>query len=170
MAFLEEVAALGGNVTIHVSDELGAFPLNYLVNELEPGTEVYACGPQKLLDVLESKSQTWKDPAAFHCERFSLDTAGQRTIEANSSFIVELTDGTEVPVPSDLTILEALEAVGINALNSCREGICGTCETPVLQGDVDHRDSLLSPPEREEGATMMICVSRCKSPRLILDL
>lgn len=171
MAFLQEVAALGDQATIHLSEELGAFPLNYLVNQLEAGTEVYACGPQKLLDALETVSQTWADPSAFHCERFSLDpaatTPGRVT---NSSFIVELADGTEVPVSAEASVLEALEAVGINPPNSCREGICGTCETPVIRGSIDHRDTLLSPLERQENATMMICVSRCNSPRLVLDL
>lgn len=171
MAFRQEVAALGEKATIHVSEELGAFPLDYLVNHVEAGTEVYACGPQKLLDALETASQSWADPSAFHCERFTLDpaatTAGRA---ANSSFIVELADGTEIPVSAESSVLEALEASGINPPNSCREGICGTCETPVIQGIVEHRDTLLSPEERQENATMMICVSRCNSPRLVLDL
>lgn len=171
MAFLQEVAALGEKATIHVSEELGGFPLNYLVNQLEAGIEVYACGPQKLLDALETASQTWDDPSAFHCERFALDPAAKTPGRAaDSSFIVELANGTEVPVSAELSVLEALEAVGINPPNSCREGICGTCETPVIQGSVDHRDTLLSPQERKENATMMICVSRCNSPRLVLDL
>lgn len=171
MAFLQEVAALGDRATIHTSEELGAFPLNYLVNHLEDGTGVYACGPQKLLDALETASQTWADPSTFHCERFSLDPTAPRTRpDTDSSFIVELADGTEVPVPNESSVLEALEAAGINPPNSCREGICGTCETPVIQGSIDHRDTLLSPQEHEKSATMMICVSRCNSPRLILDL
>ena len=69
-----------------------------------------------------------------------------------------------------VSILQALEGAGLAPLNSCREGICGTCETPVLSGDIDHRDSLLSEEEREAGDTMMICVSRCKGQRLVLDL
>lgn len=171
MAFVREVAALGDRATIHVSEELGAFPLKYLVDHLQPGTGVYACGPQKLLDALETASQAWADPSAFHCERFSADQTGPRTGSAgDSSFVVELADGTQAPVPAGLSVLEALEAAGINPPNSCREGICGTCETPVIQGSIDHRDTLLSPQEREESATMMICVSRCNSPRLVLDL
>jgi len=171
MAFLNEVTALGECATIHVSDELGAFPLNYLVNELGAGTEVYACGPQKLLDALETASKSWDTPSAFHCERFSIEsTEPSAGTSTDSAFTVELADGMEIPVPASSSVLEALESAGINVPNSCREGICGTCETPVLAGDIDHRDTLLSPQEREEGATMMICVSRCKSPRLVLDL
>ena len=73
-------------------------------------------------------------------------------------------------VPVGTSILGALEQVGVRVLNSCREGICGTCETPVVSGEVDHRDSLLSDEEREAGDTMMICVSRCKGRRLVLDI
>ncbi|MDQ0769481.1 ferredoxin-NADP reductase [Pseudarthrobacter defluvii] len=171
MAFLNEITALGGRATIHVSQELGPFPLNYLLSELEAGTEVYACGPQKLLDALETASKSWDDASAFHCERFSLEPAEPSAgTSTDSAFTLELADGMEVPVPANSSVLEALEAAGINVPNSCREGICGTCETPVIAGDIDHRDTLLSPQEREEGATMMICVSRCKSPRLVLDL
>lgn len=69
-----------------------------------------------------------------------------------------------------MTVLEAVEAQGIDAPNSCREGICGTCETRVLEGVPDHRDSLLSPDERDANGTMMICVGRSLGDRLVLDL
>ena len=69
-----------------------------------------------------------------------------------------------------MSVLEALEEAGIEPLTSCREGICGTCETKVLAGTPDHRDSLLSDEERAEGNTMMICVGRGLSEKLVLDL
>jgi ferredoxin-NADP reductase len=170
MAFLSEINTFGDNARVHTSQDSGPYPLNDLVCQLAPGTAVYACGPQKLLDVLEEASQGWADPSAHHCERFSRDPGGIAAVLPNSSFVVELGDGTEVPVPPELSILEALESVGVNPVNSCREGICGTCETPVLAGEIDHRDTLLSPAEREAGTTMMICVSRCRGTRLVLDL
>jgi ferredoxin len=67
-------------------------------------------------------------------------------------------------------LLDSLLDAGIEASYSCREGICGACETPVLEGEVNHRDSILSPGEREANRSMMLCVSHCKSGRLVLDL
>ena len=62
------------------------------------------------------------------------------------------------------------EAAGALVLSSCSEGTCGTCETPVLDGVVDHRDSILSPAQRERNDTMFVCVSRAACPRLVLEL
>lgn len=71
-------------------------------------------------------------------------------------------------VSKDQTILEVAESLGIEAPNSCREGVCGTCMTEVIEGEVDHRDRVLAPSERE--VAMSICCSRSLSPRLVLDL
>jgi ferredoxin len=73
-------------------------------------------------------------------------------------------------VPPGQSILDALDANGVSVLSSCQEGVCGTCETRVIEGIPDHRDSLLSEEEREENEYMMVCVSRSKSGRLVLDL
>jgi ferredoxin len=73
-------------------------------------------------------------------------------------------------VPADRSILEVLEGSGVPVLSSCQEGTCGTCETPVLSGTPDHRDSLLTDDEQQQGDVMMICVSRARSDRLVLDL
>jgi ferredoxin len=78
--------------------------------------------------------------------------------------------GITVTVPPDKSILEVVEAAGLYVLSACREGICGTCEQQVIEGEPDHRDSVLTPAERETNEVMMICVSRCRSPRLVLDL
>jgi ferredoxin-NADP reductase len=170
MAFIEELLELDGDVQIHADDESGLFPLAELLGGLERETHVYACGPGPLLNVLQSIAEGWEDPARFHCERFTGTDQGTPGPSGQSSFVVQLIDGTEISVGPDETILQALEKVGINQANSCREGICGTCETGVLEGEIDHRDSLLSEAEREAGETMMICVSRCKSKRLLLNL
>ncbi|MFE4719719.1 2Fe-2S iron-sulfur cluster-binding protein, partial [Streptomyces sp. NPDC056728] len=78
--------------------------------------------------------------------------------------------GLTLTVGADTSILEAAEAAGLDVASSCRDGICGSCETRVLDGTPDHRDFLLSDSERAAGASMMICVSRCASGRLALDL
>ncbi|WP_220151269.1 PDR/VanB family oxidoreductase [Brevibacterium sanguinis] len=109
-------------------------------------------------------------------------TASFRTADAANSprttasagtdqpFVVELGDGSEVDVPPGCSIIEALGQAGIRTLSSCQKGTCGTCETVILDGEADHRDSVLSPEEHAAQETMMICVSRACGPRITLDL
>ena len=78
--------------------------------------------------------------------------------------------GRTLTVPPDISIVSADEAAGLSPVYSCLEGTCGTCETAVLEGVPDHHDSILDEEDRTSGTTMMICVSRARSPRLVLDL
>ena len=78
--------------------------------------------------------------------------------------------GADLQVPPDKSVLEVIRAAGVSVLASCLEGVCGTCETEVIDGDVDHRDSVLNEEEQAANEYMMVCVSRCRSPRLTLDL
>jgi ferredoxin len=78
--------------------------------------------------------------------------------------------GKTLTVPAEKSILEVLGENGIEVPCSCQQGICGTCEVRVLSGEVDHRDSILSSAERAANQTMMICVSRCRGARLVLDI
>ncbi|MET3429991.1 ferredoxin-NADP reductase [Actinoplanes tereljensis] len=122
--------------------------------------EIYACGPAPMLDALSAMR------ADLHMERFAPFVAG-----GDGSFEVELArTGVIVPVGADETILSAVRAAGADVPSSCEMGFCGTCETKVLSGTVDHRDDLLTPAERATGNTMMVCVSRASCARLILDL
>ncbi|MFG1904527.1 2Fe-2S iron-sulfur cluster-binding protein [Micromonospora carbonacea] len=90
---------------------------------------------------------------------------------ADTAIEVELAlSGRTVTVPPGTSILRAVEEAGVGVLSSCREGTCGTCETPVLDGVPEHRDSLLTERERAAGDTMLICVSRARTPRLVLEL
>ena len=73
-------------------------------------------------------------------------------------------------MPEDRSVLEVVQEAGVSALSSCLEGVCGTCETAVVEGVPDHRDSLLTDDEKAAGDYMMICVSRCTGSRLVLDL
>ena len=73
-------------------------------------------------------------------------------------------------VAPDQSILKVLQDAGVDVPYSCSEGICGTCQTKVLEGEPDHWDMYLTPEEQEKGDTIMVCISRCKSPRLVLDL
>lgn len=90
---------------------------------------------------------------------------------APGGFVVRLArSGRECPVPKGRSILEALEAAGLTPAHSCRSGVCGACETRVLEGRPAHRDSILSEAERQAGRTMMICCSGARDALLVLDL
>lgn len=94
-----------------------------------------------------------------------------QTGRVEDSFEVELVQsGITLTVPADKSILEVADDAGVNVSFSCREGTCGSCETSVVEGRVEHRDHLLSPEEREANDTMFICVSRAIGKRLVLDL
>ena len=93
------------------------------------------------------------------------------TARPTRAFVVELArSGVSVDVPPGCSILDALMMQGIDAPYSCYEGVCGTCETRVLEGIPDHRDNLLSDKAKAEGRTILICCSGSKSEKLVLDL
>jgi tetrachlorobenzoquinone reductase len=167
MAFGAELRALAGEfgtVEFVPEDECGRIDLDALLGDLAPGTQVYCCGPEPLLAAVEQR-------CAAHTERFAAPTATAAEPGDGTGFeVVCARGGRTVAVPCGQSVLEALEAAGLQVASSCRDGICGTCETKVLDGDVDHRDFLLSEAERQAGGSMMICVSRARSARLVLDL
>jgi ferredoxin len=154
-------------VTIHESNRLGRLDLGRQLAALARGTAVYACGPPEMLDTVAAVCADQPAVDSF-TERF---TAPPVTGAPNQQFELSLAfSGLTVTVPEDRTILDVLDARGVVAPSSCREGMCGTCETGVVSGEVDHRDVILSPEERSENESMMICVSRCTSGRLVLEL
>ncbi|MGW4064635.1 PDR/VanB family oxidoreductase [Amycolatopsis sp. NPDC004747] len=162
MAFTADLARHGDRVVFRPQDEHGLLDLPTLLASAGAGTAVYCCGPEPLLAAVEALG-----PDDLHVERFApLPDDGPRT-----GFEVELAgSGRVLPVPADRSILEVVEEAGVTILSSCREGTCGTCETGVLGGEPDHRDSVLTAEERLENEVMMLCVSRARSPRLVLDL
>ncbi|NJC71382.1 oxidoreductase [Planosporangium thailandense] len=170
MAFLSELRPYGDAVSVRPQDEYGLLDLDRLLADPREDTAVYCCGPEPLLAAVEQRCAAW--PAgALHVERFAAKPRPAADPDQEAAFEVVLRrTGRTVTVPAGKTILEALEDNGIEPLNSCREGICGTCETKVLDGLPDHRDSLLSEEEKAENNTMMICVGRALSDRLVLDL
>lgn len=166
MAFGDELAALpGGSVAFRPQDEFGHIDLDSVLADVGPGTLVYCCGPEPLLAAVEERC-----PAELlRVERFAAPVVERDGDD--SAFEVECRrSGLTLTVDADTSVLQAAEAAGIGVNSSCRDGICGTCETRVLDGTPDHRDFLLSETEHTAGATMMICVSRCASRRLVLDL
>lgn len=165
MAFADRLAR-HPQVELHPQDWHGLLDLESLLDEPDDDTVIYCCGPESLLEAIAKASAHWPE-SALHVERFKpLPDVGEST-----PFEVDLArSGRTVHVPADRSILAALEEAGLSLLSSCREGTCGTCETDVLDGVPDHRDSLLTDAERAACDSMMICVSRSRSSRLTLDL
>jgi ferredoxin len=169
MAFLDELARHGAPVRVWPQDKEGLLDLPAILGDPRPDTLIYCCGPEQLLSAVESQCAAWP-PGALHVERFAPKPA-EPAAAADSPFeLVLQRSGVTTVVPADQTILEVVERAGISLLSSCRIGTCGTCEQEVIAGDIDHRDSVLTEEDREVGEYMMICVSRCRSERLVLDL
>ncbi|WP_213738721.1 PDR/VanB family oxidoreductase [Bradyrhizobium sp. dw_411] len=170
-AFLAEILEVQsrhpGRVHIAFDQEPQAAGLNLetIVREQPPGAHFYACGPAGLLKAFEMATASL-DPATVHVERFASEQA-----PAPGGFEVTLAKSRRTfLIPVNKTILEVLLSEGVEVSRSCMEGVCGTCETPVLEGIPDHRDSVLSRREREANKMMMICCSGSKTSKLVLDL
>jgi ferredoxin-NADP reductase len=167
MAFLDRLARYGDRVLVRPEDECGMLDLDRALRATERDTLVYCCGPEPLLAAVEERCA--EHGRALRAERFvAAPRSGTQT--ATSFQVVCRRSGIEVAVGPDKSVLAALESAGLPVVSSCRDGICGTCETTVIEGDIDHRDSVLTEAERRAGDTMLICVSRCASDRLVLDL
>ncbi|MEU8623090.1 PDR/VanB family oxidoreductase [Streptomyces sp. NPDC048623] len=162
MPYLDEVERLGagGRTTVVAEDTDGRPGLGFLA-ELPAETEVYCCGPEGLMDAVGAAMPEGRLP---RLERFS----AART-KGGKPFEVELRrTGRTLAVAADQSVLSAVREAVPGVLHSCGQGFCGTCRQRVLEGEVDHRDELLTDAERAD--SMLICVSRCAGERLVLDL
>ncbi|MDR3660576.1 MAG: PDR/VanB family oxidoreductase [Mycobacterium sp.] len=172
MAFAEDLAErYPERVTVWPQDERGLLDLESLFKNPEDNTLVYCCGPEALLGAVEQHSAHW--PAGIlHIERFAAKApTAEEAAEALDQFeVVCQRSGVTFEITSDQSILEVLEEKGIPILGSCYEGVCGTCEARVLEGTPDHRDSVLTDAEKAAGEVMLVCVSRSRTERLVLDL
>ena len=171
-AFVAEIEALGVPVTWHFDDEKGGPPdLKALLGRRAPaGSEhYYACGPAVMLDNFE-KTCAALGHANAHIERFTAVEVAAAD-DAKTTFTVELRrSGQMFEVTPDTTLHKRLIEIKADVPFSCEEGICGSCETKVLEGVPDHRDMVLTDAERAANKAMMVCVSGCKSERLVLDI
>jgi ferredoxin-NADP reductase len=165
-ALLDRVG--GPGLHLHVDDEQGGALLDVaaLVATLPPSASVYCCGPQPLIDAFEAAVRR-RPELPWFVEHFA--PAAPVALDGGFSVRLVASDKT-VLVPPGQTILEAVRAVGVRVPSSCEQGICGTCETTVLAGTPDHRDSLLSDEEKRSNKVMMICCSGSLGPELVLDL
>jgi cytochrome P450/ferredoxin-NADP reductase len=168
MAFLDELAEYGDRVSVRPQDETGLLDLATLLGSPQPDTLVYCCGPEPLLAAVEQHVTGWP-PRTLHVERFA-PRPQTEPVRADAFEVVLRRSERTLVVPPGRSVLSVVEEAGVGVLSSCAEGTCGTCETAVLEGLPDHRDSVLSDEERAANDCMMICVSRSCTERLVLDL
>lgn len=169
MAFRDELLKYGDKVRFFPTDSSGPLPIDMELSELKKGSHIYTCGPEGLINAVESKSANWPENH-IHSERFSAKTveAPENAIE---QFEVECRrSNITVQVGPDESIIDVIEAKGIKVLASCRAGVCGTCEVDIIEGEADHRDTVLSKSEKESNEFMLVCCSRSLSKKLVLDI
>ncbi len=165
LPFLDEVAEFGDRIEIRTDDQCGVPTAAQLLGDCPDGTAVYACGPAPMLTAIRAEL-AGRDNVELHFERF----AAPPVIDGEEFAVCVASTGATVRVGADETLLAALQRADVWPPYSCRQGFCGTCRTRVLGGRVDHRDTLLTEPERAAGA-MLICISRAaKGQPLTLDL
>lgn len=167
-AFSEELLGHQAHVTTHFDNEKGAPPdLRAFLSQHGPETHYYCCGPLPMIAAFEAACADL-GYENVHVERFA---AGDVEAAQDSAYRVELSRSSKsFDIPAGKSLLDTLLDAGVDVDYSCREGVCGACETSVLEGEPDHRDSVLTEKERASNKTMMICVSGCKGKRLVLDL
>lgn len=170
MAFREELAQYGDRVLFRPFDQYGHPDVSSYLGSLPADVEVYCCGPDPLIGAV--KALMAGRLQRFHSERFR-PQADPPPVPGQAEKRFELvlaSSNVSTAVQPGESVLEAVRRLGVEVLSSCGEGTCGTCETTVLEGVPDHRDSLLTDRERADGDCMLICVSRSFSDRLVLDL
>ncbi|WP_017757237.1 PDR/VanB family oxidoreductase [Pseudacidovorax intermedius] len=171
LAFADELQKLlGEGLRLHADDEAAGAPFDIgtLLDGMGADEPLYVCGPKPLLDAVLAATQarSWA-PGRVHFELFSAPVveAGDRPFE------VELAQsGQRFTVPANQTLLDCLIEHGCDPLYDCKRGECGVCAVPVIEGEIDHRDYVLSQAEKDGGQVMQICISRAKGPRLVIDL
>jgi len=170
MALVPELQQLLGDaLEIHADAEAGApLDVDAVLDACGADDQLYVCGPKAMLDTLLAQTQArgW-GRERVHFEVFTAPAvaAGDHAFE-----VVLAQSGRNLTVPAERSILDCLIAAGCDPMFDCQRGECGVCAATVLEGEIDHRDYVLSEREKKEGRVMQICVSRAKGQRLALDL
>ncbi|MFZ1814692.1 MAG: PDR/VanB family oxidoreductase [Rhizobiaceae bacterium] len=170
MAYRDEIQTLFTNrAHLHFDEEASSqLDLEGLLGSAEPSAHVYVCGPRGLIEAVKSAAVArGLAGSQIHFELFASPSpsTGDEAFE-----VVVNSTGQAFNVPPGKSIIEVLEASGLDLVYDCQRGDCGICQTGVIEGVPDHRDVVLSEGERQSGKLMQICVSRSKTPRLVLDL
>ncbi|HJV27903.1 MAG TPA: PDR/VanB family oxidoreductase [Aromatoleum sp.] len=170
LAYVDELSALAGDALfVHADDDAASrLDISSLLDGLDPAQHLYVCGPKGMIDaVIEGARTRGWPPERVHFELF----ATAAPIAGDQAFEVTLAQsGKVLTIPADKTILDVLEAEGCDPMYDCKRGECGVCTCAVLEGVPEHRDYFLSDAEKAGGKLIQICISRAKSPRLVLDL
>lgn len=157
----------GDALHLHADDAPSRLSIDALLDAASVAQPIYVCGPAGMIDAVcaGAARRGWR-AQDVHFERFT-DTA---PAAGDAAFEVELNrSGRRLQVPADRTLLQVLEDAGADVLYDCRSGYCGLCSTPVVRGEIDHRDTYLSQADRARGTVMQVCVSRARGC-LVLDL
>ena len=171
MAFLDRLSALpGGCLEVVPQDELGLPDLARSFAAMPAGAAAYCCGPPPMLAAAAGISASTRPDVPVRIERFAAP-AEPAAGNGDRPFQVELArSGLLIDVPAGVSVLDSVRTRIPGVMSNCEQGICSSCETAVLSGTPDHRDSVLTPKEKAANRYMMICVSRALTPRLVLDL
>ena len=171
-AFLDELKAvrpdIRRNVHLNFDQEPGAKMLDLpaIASSAPQDAHLYCCGPVSMLEAFEAATA---DRAADHVHVEYFKAREKPAVEGGFEVRLARSNRTII-VPAGKTILEAVLNAGVAVNFACTEGVCGTCETRVIEGVPDHRDLFLSQEEQAANKSMMICCSGSKSPTLVLDL
>jgi len=156
------------SLQLHVKALGQHMQLPALLAQVDADTRIYACGPDRLIDELETLSAQWPE-GVLHFEHFNAGSALDPDKEHGFTAALKDSDIT-VQVRADQTLLQALQAAGIDVPCDCNEGLCGTCEVNVIEGDIEHRDKVLTKTERATNQRMMACCSRARGSNIVLAL
>jgi cytochrome P450/ferredoxin-NADP reductase len=156
-------------LALYVKAEGRRMDLPAMLAGVDADTRVYACGPDRLIDELETLGEHWPE-GVLRFEHFSAENTALDPSKEHG-FVAELKDSNvSVTVPADQTLLQALRTAGFDVPSDCGEGLCGTCEVNIVAGQADHRDKVLSKTERAANQRMMACCSRAAGDRIVLAL
>jgi ferredoxin-NADP reductase len=169
MAFAEQLKdRLGDRLELYPEDTGGRIDLDKQIGRLSESGELYVCGP---VGMLEAVKRCWRDqgrlPGGLRFETFG--TAGHHPAEG---FVVAIRNlGCELVVPRNRSLLEVIEAEGIQMISNCRRGECGVCAVTIVDADrgIDHRDVFLSEEQKAANQKMCACVSRAVGGRLVIE-
>lgn len=168
-ALLPEIRQLAGEkLSLHSDEDAGLYPVGSLIDTLQNDEPLYVCGPGPMIDaaIAAAKARDWPEGRL----KFEIFTPSERRAGDVPFEVVLASSGKSYLVPADKSILAVLLEAGVDALYDCQRGDCGICRVGVIEGVPDHRDYILSDSERSAGTLMQICVSRAKTPRLVINL
>lgn len=175
IAFIDLLTSpeLHDKVHFHIGIENEKLPvyLQQFLDTSSPQAHVYTCGPAPFMDAVVNIAARTRPETAIHLEHFQTAVTTNAAIAGDRAFEIKLaSSGVILPVPVGMSIVDVLDKQGIQIDTSCREGICGTCVIPLLEGVPDHRDNCLSKKEKAANDQICTCVSRARSELLVLDV